>query len=131
VYRAPLGGGEPLTLATVPGGTHGLLLGVSSADVVFVSDYATAAIEAVSKAGGPVRHLVTAASAWVNAFAWVDDPYLYWSVDSAPTTLQRIPVAGGSTEVVPTQGQLQSLAFDACNVYIGSYGPAQVFVLPK
>jgi len=119
------------TLANVPGGSHGVLLGVSTADVVFVSDYLTGAIEAVSKTGGSVRPLVTAASAWVNDFAWVDDLYLYWTETAAPTTLERIPVAGGPIEVVPTQGQIQSLAFDACNVYIGSYGPTQVFVQAK
>ena len=131
VYKRPLGGGQQSVLATVPGGSHGQLLGVSSADVVFVSDYATGAIDTVSKAGGPVKPLVTATAAWVNDFAWVDDPYLYWSESSAQSTLKRIPVAGGPVEVVPTQGQIQSLAFDACNVYIGSIGPTQVFVKPK
>ena len=131
VYRSPLGGGEPLALAKVPGGTHGTLLGVSSSDVVFVTDYATAAIAAVSKTGGPVRPLVTAMSAWVNAFAWVDDSYLYWTEPRDPTTLKRIPVAGGSIQVVPTTGQIQSLAFDACNIYIGSLGPNQVVAQPR
>jgi hypothetical protein len=131
VYTAPLGGGPPSALAKVPGGTHGVLLGVSSTDVVFVSDYATGAIETVSKSGGPVKPLVKASSAWVNDFAWVDDLYLYWTEDRAPSTLNRIPVAGGAANVVPTQGQLQSLAFDACNLYIGTLGPAQVFVRPK
>ena len=131
VYRSPLGGGEPFALAKVPGGTHGQLLGVSSSDVVFVADYATGAIEAVSKTGGPVRPLVTATSAWVNAFAWVDDSYLYWTEDRDPTTLKRIPVAGGSVQVVPTKGQIQSLAFDACNMYIGSLGPSQVVAQPR
>ena len=131
VYGGPLGGGTPTTLANVPGGTHGVLLGVSASDVVFVSDYATGAIEAVSKTGGAVRSLATASAAWVNAFAWVDDPYLYWTESAAPSTLRRIPVAGGTAEVIPTQGQLQSLAFDACNVYIGSLGPSQMVVQPK
>jgi hypothetical protein len=131
VYRSPLGGGQPSALAKVPGGTHGQLVGVSSSDVVFVSDYATGAFQAVSKAGGPVRPLVKAATAWVNDYAWVDDANLYWSVDAAPTTLNRIAVAGGAAEVVPTMGQIQSLAFDACNVYIGTLGPAQVLVQPK
>jgi hypothetical protein len=131
VYRSPLGGGEPFALAKVPGGTHGQLLGVSSSDVVFVTDYATGAIDTVSKGGGPVKPLVTATSAWVNDFAWVDDLDLYWTENRAPTTLKRIPVAGGSVEVVPTTGQIQSLAFDACNIYIGSLGPTQVLVRPK
>jgi len=131
VYRCPLGGGEPFALAKVPGGTHGQLLGVSSSDVVFVTDYATGAIETVSKTGGPVRPLVTAMSAWVNAFAWVDDADLYWTEDRDPTTLNRIPVAGGSVQVVPTKGEIQSVAFDACNIYIGSIGPSQVLVQPR
>ncbi len=131
VYRSPLGGGAPTTLANVPGGTHGVLLGVSATDVVFVSDYATGAIEAVSKAGGAARPLVMASAAWVNAFAWVDEPYLYWTESAAPNTLRRVPVAGGTPDVVPTQGQLQSLAFDACNLYIGSLGPTQVVIQPK
>jgi hypothetical protein len=130
VYRSPLGGGSISTLATVPGGTHGQLLGVSSADAVFVTDYATGAIDAVSKAGGPVRPLVTASATWVNDFAWVDDLDLYWTENETPTTLKRIPVTGGPVEIVPTKGSIQSLAFDACNVYIGSYGPARVFVEP-
>ena len=128
VYSSPLGGGQPTTLANVPGGSYGVLLGVSTTDVVFVSDYATGAIEAVSKSGGSVRPLVTASAAWVNDWAWVDDLYLYWTEDAAPSKLKRIPVAGGPVQVVPTQGQIQSLAFDACNVYIGSLGPTQVFV---
>jgi hypothetical protein len=131
VYSSALGGGQPLVLANVTGGTHGQLLGVSSTDVVFVSDYMTGSIEVVGKTGGAVRHLVTAASAWVNAFAWVDDLSLYWTESAGPTTLERILVAGGAVDVVPTQGQIQSLAFDACNVYIGSIGPTQVFVQPK
>ena len=131
VYSSPLGGGPPSTLANVPGGTHGVLLGVSTTDVVFVSNYLTGAIETVSKAGGSVRHLASATSAWVNAFAWVEDPYLYFTESATPTTLERILVAGGTTEVVPTQGQIQSLAFDACSVYIGSIDPTQVFVQPK
>lgn len=131
VYRGPLGGGAPTTLVNVPGGTHGVLLGVSTTDVIFVSDYLTAPILAVSKTGGAARSLVTATSAWVNAFAWVDDLYLYWIEPTGPSTLQRVPVAGGPVEVVPTQGQVQSLAFDACNVYIGSQGLAQVVALPK
>lgn len=131
VYTSPLGGGQPSVLAKVPGGTHGQLLGVSSSDVVFVTDYATGAIDAVSKTGGPVRPLVTAMSAWVNDFAWVDDSYLYWTENRDPTTLKRIPVAGGSVQVVPTKGQIQSLAFDACNIYIGSLGPTQVLVQPR
>jgi hypothetical protein len=130
VYGSPLGGGSISTLAKVPGGTHGQLLGVSSSDVVFVTDYATGAIETVSKTGGPVRALVTASAAWVNDFAWVDDLDLYWTENATPTTLKRIPVAGGPIDVVPTVGSIQSLAFDACNLYIGSYGPARVFVEP-
>jgi hypothetical protein len=131
VYSAPLGGGAATTIANVPGGTHGVLLGVSEADVVFVTDYATGTIDAVSKAGGTPRLLVTAAAAWVNDFAWVDDTDLYWTEDRTPTTLSRVPVAGGTPAVVPTQGEIQSLAFDACNVYVGTYGPAQVLVIPK
>lgn len=131
VYGSPPGGDQPSVLARVPGGTHGVLLGVSSADVVFVGDYATGAIDAVSKSGGPVRHLATAKSAWVNDSAWVDDAYLYWSEDADPTTLDRIALAGGSIKAVPTQGQIQSLVFDACNVYVGTIGPTQVLVLPK
>ncbi len=131
VYTSPLGGGPPTVLANVSGGTHGQLLGVSTTSVVFVSDYATGVIEVVAKTGGAVRRLVTASSAWVNAFAWVDDLSLYWTESTAPTTLDRIPVAGGAVDVVPTQGQIQSLAFDACNLYIGSIGPTQVFVQPK
>jgi hypothetical protein len=131
VYSLPLAGGTPTTLVNVPGGTHGVLLGVSSADVVFVSDYMTGAIETVSKTGGTARPLVRAKASWVNAFAWVDDPYLYWTESVTPSTLSRIPVAGGPVEVVPTQGQLQSLAFDACNVYVGTLGPTQVVVQPK
>jgi hypothetical protein len=131
VYSLPLGGGTPTTLANVPGGTHGVLLGVSSTDVVFVSDYVTGAIETVSKTGGTVTPLVTAKASWVNDFAWVDDPYLYWTENGTPTTLTRIPIAGGAAQVVPTQGQIQSLAFDACNLYIGTLGPTQVFVQAK
>jgi hypothetical protein len=129
VYRSPLGGGEPFALAKVPGGTHGTLLGVSSSDVVFVTDYATAGIVAVSKTGGPVRPLVHAASAWVNAFAWVDDSYLYW-MDGNPSSLKRIPVAGGPDEVMLKDVQIQSLAFDACNVYLGTLGPTGVTADP-
>ncbi len=131
VYSAPLGGGAATTLANVPGGTHGVLLGVSDTDVVFVTDYATGIIDAVSKTGGTPRLLVTAAAAWVNDFAWVDDTDLYWTEDRTPTTLSRVPVAGGTPAVVPTQGEIQSLAFDACNVYVGTYGPAQVLVIPR
>jgi hypothetical protein len=131
VYTTPLRGGQPSVLAKVPGGTHGQLLGVSSSDVVFVTDYATGTIDAVSKTGGPVRPLVTAMSAWVNDFAWVDDSDLYWTENRDPTTLKRIPVAGGSVQVVPTKGQIQSLAFDACNIYIGSLGPTRVLVQPR
>jgi hypothetical protein len=131
VYRSPLGGGEPFALAKIPGGTHGQLLGVSSSDVVFVTDYASGVIEAVSKTGGPVRPLVTAMSAWVNAFAWVDDSDLYWTESQDPATLKRIPAAGGSVQVVPTTGQIQSLAFDTCNIYIGSLGPTQVVAQPR
>ena len=131
VYSAPLGGGAATTLATVPGGTHGVLLGVSDADVVFVTDYAAGTIDAVSKTGGTPRLLVTAAAAWVNDFAWVDDTDLYWTEVATPTTLKRVPVAGGTPAVVPTQGEIQSLAFDACNIYVGTYGPAQVMVMPR
>jgi hypothetical protein len=131
VYSAPLGGGQATMLTNVPGGTHGVLLGVSDADVVFVTDYATGTIDAVSKAGGSARSLVTASAAWVNDFAWVDDTSLYWTEDESPTTLKRVPVAGGTPTVVPSQGEIQSLAFDACNIYVGTYGPAQVFVMPR
>lgn len=131
VYSVPLGGGPPFALAKVPGGTHGELLGISRGDVVFVSDYATGSIETVRKSGGPVRHLVNAASSWVNSYGWVDDATLYWTVDTAPRTLNRIPVAGGAADVVPTQGEIQSLAFDACNLYVGTIAPTQVFIRPK
>jgi len=131
VYSAPLGGGAATTIASVPGGTHGVLLGVSDADVVFVTDYATGTIDAVSKTGGTPRLLVTAAAAWVNDFAWVDDTDLYWTEDRTPTTLSRVPVAGGTPAVVPTKGEIQSLAFDACNVCVGTYGPAQVLVMAR
>jgi hypothetical protein len=131
VFNAPLGGGAKATLANVPGGTHGVLLGVSTTDVVFVSDYASGAIHAVSKTGGPVRPLVTAAASWVNAFAWVDEVYLYWTESGSASTLKRIPVAGGAAEVVPTSGQIQSLAFDACNRYVGTLGPTQIFAHPR
>ncbi len=53
VYSAPLGGGPATTLANVPGGTHGVLLGVSDADVVFVTDYATGTIDAGARRVGP------------------------------------------------------------------------------
>ncbi len=118
VYRMPLGGGETSTLATVPGGTYGELLGVSNDDVVFVSDYATGSIETVSKTGGAVTHLVSATSAWVNDYAIVDDAYLYWIENVTQNTLRRIRVTGGNSEIVPTQGDPQALAFDACNLYI-------------
>jgi hypothetical protein len=131
VYRRPLGGGAPSTLATIQDGTHGQLLGVSTDDVVFIADYVAGAILAVSKAGGAVRPLVTPSAAWVNDFAWVGDPYLYWVESAAPSTLKRILVAGGAPEVVPTEGQIQSLAFDTCNIYVGSIGPTQVFVQPR
>jgi hypothetical protein len=131
VYGAPLEGGQGSVLATVPGGRGGVLLGVTNTDVVFVSDYATAGIEAVSKAGGAVRHVANAASSWVNAFAWVDSPYLYWVEPNTETPLKRISVTGRAAKIVPTQGDVQSLAFDACNVYVGSINPAQVFALPK
>jgi hypothetical protein len=128
LYRSPLGGGHVSTLATVPGGNGGQLLGVSSADVVFVSDSSPGTIDAVSKAGGSARALVS--SSGVNDLAWVDGLYLYWTESATPTTLKRIPVSGGPIEVFPTQGNIQSLAFDACNVYIGSIAPTQVFVAP-
>jgi hypothetical protein len=131
VYKRPLAGGRTSVVATVPGGTYGQLLGVSSASVVFVSDYATGTIMTASKTGGPAKLLVTAASSWVNDSAWVDGNYLYWVENADQTTLKRISVAGGPTEVVPTQGLVQSLAFDACNIYIGSTSPPQVFVRPK
>ncbi|HEY1692801.1 MAG TPA: hypothetical protein VGG39_11605 [Polyangiaceae bacterium] len=131
VYALPLGGGTPSALAKVPGGTYGVLLGVTASDVVFVSDSATGTIEAVSKTGGGPRLLTTTTSSWANAFAWVDDPYLYWTESAAPTTLTRIPVAGGPSDVLPTQGEIQTLAFDACNVYVGSLGPSQVRARPK
>jgi hypothetical protein len=131
VYESPLEGGPQKTLVNVPGGTHGVLLGASTTDIVFVSDYLTATILAVGKAGGAARPLVTATSPWVNAFAWVDNIYLYWIEPSGPSVLKRIPVAGGSVDVVPTQGQVQALAFDACNVYVGSQGLSQVVALPK
>jgi len=131
VYRSPFGGGPQQTLVNVPGGTHGVLLGVSTTDVVFVGDSATAPIFAVSKGGGTARLLMTATLPWLNAFAWVDDIYLYWVEPVGSSTLQRIPVAGGPVVVLPTQGQIQSMAFDACNVYIASQGPGRLFALPK
>ena len=131
LWKGPLGGGPSTMLATVPGGTFGQLLGVSSDDVVFVSDYMSGAIDTVSKQGGAVTPLAKSAGAWVNASAWVDSHYLYWTEDSSPTKLTRVPVAGGSPDVVPTEGAIQSLAFDACNLYIGTYGPTQVLILPN
>jgi hypothetical protein len=131
VYRQPLAGGETSTLATVPGGTYGELLGVSNDDVVFVSDYATGSIETVSKTGGAVTHLVTATAAWVNDYAVVDDPYLYWVEDDTQNTLTRVLVAGGTPEIVPTQGDVQAVAFDACNLYIALTNPAEVSIRRK
>jgi hypothetical protein len=128
IYRMPLAGGERSTLATVPGGTYGQLLGVSNDDVVFVSDYATGAIETVPKAGGPVAHLVNAASAWVNDYAVVVEPYLYWVENVTQDTLRRILVTGGTPEIVPTQGDPQALAFDACNLYIAWTNPPEVAI---
>lgn len=131
VYRSAPGGGAPITLANVPGGTHGALLGVSSNDVVFVPDYMTGVIDVVSKSGGAARALAKASASWVNAAAWVDETYLYWTENATQTILSRVAVAGGATEVVPTQGVIQTMAFDACNVYIATTNPVEVLVRPK
>jgi hypothetical protein len=131
VYRRALAGGETSTLATVAGGKFGQLLGVSSDDVVFVSDYLTGSIETVSKKGGRVTHLVSATSAWVNDYAAVDDTYLYWVEDDAQSTLKRVLVTGGAPEIVPTKGDIQAVAFDACNAYIASTNLPEVSVRRK
>jgi hypothetical protein len=76
------------------------------------------AIEAVPKAGGAVQHVITADV----LFAWVDDEYFYWSETAHQGTLLRVQVSGGTPETVwdqPAPGSIESLAFDACNVYIG------------
>jgi hypothetical protein len=127
IYKAPLAGGPSSVLATVPWSVaRGAVVGLSSTSVVFASDgvaagstgFPEASIEAVAKAGGPVRHVLTADF----VLGWVDEDQLYWVEQSNEGRLQRIPIAGGNTEVIwdePPPGRVEQVAFDACNVYIG------------
>jgi hypothetical protein len=149
VYGASLGGGALSILATVPQTVPwAAVLGVSSDDVVFARDLtagsvsveAVSSIEAVSKSGGPVRHVLTTQFDRI----WVDDGYVYWQPDAHPGTLNRVAIAGGAPEAFwvqePLPGEVVSVAFDACNVYIGLLSPeagdstslpAQVFARSK
>jgi hypothetical protein len=130
IYKAPLAGGPSSVLATVPWSVvRGGVVGLSSTSVVFASDgvaagptgFPEASIEAVAKAGGPVRHVLTADFAGFGGFR-VDDDQLYWVEQSKQGRLQRIPLAGGNPELIwdePPPGRVEQVAFDACNVYVG------------
>jgi hypothetical protein len=138
VYSAPLAGGPSAVLATVdssvarptePSSTpSGGLLGVSRDDVLFASDFSSGFIEAVSKAGGPVRELLTTGF----AYTWVDSDDLYWTESSDLGALKRMPVAGGPIEVVWAQPfPVLSVAFGACDLYIGLGTSGQVVSVPR
>jgi hypothetical protein len=135
IYTAPLDGGPPTLLATAPWTVaRGGLLGLSSKDVVFVREFATGSIgvsiEAVARTGGPVRQVLTTDV----LFAWVDDDHVYWSEQAHQGRLQRMPIAGGNAEIVwdqPAPGQVVSVAFDACNIYIGLINVGQVYAREK
>ena len=118
-------------LATVPWTVaRGGLLGLSRSSVVFASDFATGSIEAVDKAGGPVRHVLTSPF----LFARVDDDNLYWADYAQQGRLERMAIGGGPREVIweqPAPGYLRDVAFDACNVYIGLTNVGQVYARRK
>jgi hypothetical protein len=118
LYAAPIAGGPPTALATAAA-THGgsALLGASSTRLVFMSDFSSGSIQAVGKQGGAVEQVLS------NPFvvAAVDEEYLYW-VDHSQATLQRRPLGGGAAQVVwrgDSSTQVRTVAFDACNVYVG------------
>jgi hypothetical protein len=126
VYSAPLSGGAALVLGHAPWSVaRGRIVGLTTDSVVFSSD---STIDAISKAGGLAYRVVTVPD---PLFAWADGDSVYWSNQAQQAGLMRKPLAGGQEELFwqepQPDGYMVSLAFDACNVYIGSMNDSHVY----
>ncbi len=129
IVKVPVGGGSPVTLASVSQGNSISGLAVSS-DSVYWSETAQTdggsevLILSVPIAGGAVATFATT-SGFASALA-TDATSLYWSGSAAAgscpsppcSTLSKAPLAGGTPLVLDSNaGNPTYLAFDDANVY--------------
>lgn len=111
VMKAPVGGGNPTTVALTSGG--GEYLALDSGNVYWTDSNA---IGKVSKAGGSPTLLVAIPN-WLTYGIAVDATSVYWT-DYNAHTVMKVPVAGGQPTTLASLGsEPWAIAIDATNVY--------------
>jgi hypothetical protein len=112
--QMPVGGGSATTIAAT--GTWPQFLAIQGNTAIWASDFQ---VNAVALGGGTPDMLVSGTVLGVFAN---DATYVYWSDGS---TIQKVPIAGGSsTPVVTGQTNIVSLGVDASSVYFATRGGA-------
>jgi hypothetical protein len=116
VMKAPLSGGAPVTLASVPGA--GTDIAVDEAYVYFAAGQS---VFRVPLAGGTA---VTLAATGAMEVA-VDETYVYFTDSGSPGTVQKVAKTGGPAILLATdQAYPSGIAVDATSVYWVNAGDA-------
>lgn len=120
----------PPVTTLVPADSSNRLIGLNATSVFFShNDGTTVSIRSVPKTGGATREL--ASKPYVGGrgccatYIIADDQYVYWT-DSI--SIMRVPVAGGSTQVVYSTGGTRTLGLDGGQLYwttFTSFGPGR------
>jgi hypothetical protein len=123
LYSMPSAGGAATLLVTLPTDSwNGTILhGIDEQRLYYLDP--DVGLMAMPKQGGEAQ-LVIAKPRFMR---WtVDDTHIYWVDSSQQSTLRRTPKQGGPTESLwtnPSDGHIQAVAVDACNVYWFAVNP--------
>jgi hypothetical protein len=112
VRKAPLGGGQPVTLATVSGPGFGIAV-----DAKHAYFGTSSAVMKVPIDGGPVTTLADAAGHGIA----LDEKYVYFT--DLSSTVKKVPKDGGTVTTLATNLSAPwPIAVDSKSVYWGNQG---------